>query len=186
MRLLPILLVLAFGCSTPKADPFQQLIEAQLHLYPEMEIQDAYKLLHQAAMGNRHLGVSDSLIYNYLTEELNTIDASADEPMVEYITPDSSVVRLNLRPFKASGGSTDVLFSSMKATWDAVEPAPDLLTNYGKTLAAMAGITPFNAGDIEQYFSEKEVEGFPAVHHSDRYQQHYAPAYRVLLREYLP
>lgn len=187
MRFLTLLVcLLTAGCSTPNSDPFQQLIQAQLHLYPEMEIQDAYKFLHQAAMGNRHLGVDDSLIYNYLTEELNNIEASANEPMVEYISPDSSVVRLNLRPFKASGGSTDVLFSSMKATWDAVEPAPDMLSEYGKTLAAMAGNTPFHAGDIEQYFADKEAEGFPAVHHSERYLQHYAPAYRILLQQYLP
>ncbi len=185
MRLLVLLVcMLASGCSTPNS--FQQLIETQLHLYPELEIQDAYKFLHQAAMGNRHLGVDDSLIYNYLVEELNSIEAASDEPMVEFIAPDSSVVRLNLRPFKASGGSAEVLFSSMKATWDTVEPAPDLLARYGKSLAAMAGDTPFAVDDIERFFAEKAAENFPAVHHSERYLQHYAPAYRILLRQYLP
>lgn len=180
------ILFLLFGCGTPEPSAFQQLVQTQLDRYPEMDLQDAYKLLHQAAMGNRHLGVADSLIYNYLAEEMNSIAASETEPLIEYISPDSQVVRLNLRPFKASGGSIEVLFASMKATWDTIEPAPDLLARYGNTLAALASDTPFTTSDIEHYFSAKEKEGFPAVHHSERYRHHYAPAYRVLLRQYLP
>ena len=164
------------------------VMEAQLARYPAMEVQDWYKLLHQAAMGNRHLGVEDSLIYNYMLVELNSIEASTGEPLIEYISPDSAIVRLNLRPFKAKGGDPDALFISMKSTWDTVVPSTAFLEQYRAELAvqADAGHLNLDADELDKFFKTKKSEGYPAVHHSERFGENYKPAYRVLLREFIP
>ena len=173
------------GCTKAPSSGLHAVVEAQRARYPEMEVQDWYKLLHQAAMGNRHLGVEDSLIYQYLLDEMDRIAAREQEPLVEYLSPDSAVVRINLRPFKAQGGSPDELFGAMKATWDEVVPAPEVLQDYWTELEAMEPF-PFEPDELAAYFSTRQAESFPAVHHSERYEAAYRPAYRVLLRRFIP
>lgn len=177
--IVPIALVLAGCMSSPS--PITGLVEDQLARYPEMQVQDWYKLLHQAAMGNRHLGVEDDVIYNYLLDELDRIEAAQEEPLVEYISPDSSIIRLNLRPFKARGGNPDSLFAAMKVTWDTVVPSTELLTKYWTELKAVRPL-PYSETELDAYFEQRRAEGFPAVHHSDAYESTYRPAYRVVLR----
>ena len=174
-----------FSACVSSDSSFDRLVETQLARYPEMQVQDWYKLLHQAAMGNRHLGVEDSAIYRYLLDELDRIDSSPHEPLIEYIAPDSSVIRLNLRPFKALGGNPDSLFAAMKATWNTMTPSMELLGQYQDELETAAGL-PFDKAETAAYFSTRRAEGFPAVHHSDRYESAYQPAYRVLSRQFLP
>lgn len=180
MNRIPILtFCIFFGCAAPS--PLQPLVDDQMARYPAMQVQDWYKLLHQAAMGNRHLGVEDSLIYNYLLDELERIDASTEEPAIEYIAPDSSVIRLNLRPFKAESGDPNELFANMRATWDTVKPSPELLESYWADLKTARSLR-FSSTELDAFFDAKRAEGFPAVHHSTVYESTYRPAYRVLLR----
>ncbi|MEM8488969.1 MAG: hypothetical protein AAF564_25715 [Bacteroidota bacterium] len=187
-----LLLILFGGCEKNKTQdlpaPFLELVNEQRNAYPAMQLEDWYKLFHQAAMGNRHLGVEDSVIFNYMLEELNSIGAAQNEQLVEYISSDSSVVRLNMRPFKAASGSPEMLFDAMKRTWKRVEQQPAQLENWGKALAILAGEQsfPFTADRVAEFFEEKQAAGFPAIHHSKAYGEAYAPAYRVLLREYVP
>ncbi len=175
------------GCSAPDSAQLKSLVESQMALYPEMGVQDWYKLLHQSAMGNRHLGVEDSVIYNYMLKELNSIEASTSEPLIEYISTDSTVIRMNLRPFKAIGGDPDDLFAAMKSTWDTVVPSAELLEVYWNDLGELAksGQLRFTHEELDTFFQQKKAEGFPAVHHSDLYGARYKPAYRVLLRSTL-
>ena len=181
-----LLVMVCFSCTQDVK--LQSIVESQMSRYPEMEVQDWYKLIHQAAMGNRHLGVEDSLIYNYLVMELNSVPASSQEPLLEYISPDSAVVRLNLRPYKADGGNEEVLFAAMKATWGKVTPSEELLQNYWHDLATIASQTglKFKPDEVNHFFELKKEDGFPAVHHTERYEEKYKPAYRVLLREFVP
>jgi hypothetical protein len=39
--------------------------------------------------------------------------------------------------------------------------------------------------EIEAFFEEMESQDFPAVHHSEIYQQYYHPAYRVVAMQFL-
>ncbi len=176
------------GCQSVSDVKLRPVVETQWTRYPEMQVQDWYKLLHQASMGNRHLGVEDSLIYNYLIGEMDRIEASASEPLIEYISPDSMTVRLNLRPYKAGGGDPAALFSAMQSTWDTVEPSTELLAAYWNDLLVLSKADRLkpSADVFAGFFSEKSKEGFPAVHHSQIYNEAYKPAYRVLLREYIP
>ena len=186
-----MLLMFAFGfvgCSTRESNKLQPLVDSQMALYPEMSVEDWYKLLHQSTMGNRHLGVvDDSLIYNYMLDELSDVGEADTEPLIEYISIDSSVIRMNLRPFKAIGGDPDDLFSAMKSTWDTVVPAPATLEVYWQDLAQVAGSGQLNItpDEVNAFFKQKRAEGFPAVHHSDTYSKRYKPAYRVVLRSTL-
>ena len=184
-----ICLVLCCSCNQDqKPLAIEEVFNSQVAMYPVMDVQDWYKLLHQAAMGNRHLGVDDSLIYAYLLGEWERIEASVDEPLIEYISPDSSVVRLNLRPFKASGGAPDDVFASMKKTWDSFVPSE---TQFEVLLgelreASRQGMLEVPEETVAKYIEEQRRLRFPAVHHSEEYEANYRPAYRVLERRFIP
>ena len=184
-----ICLLLCSSCNLGQEPlAIEHVISAQVAMYPAMETQDWYKLLHQAAMGNRHLGVDDSLIYAYLLEEWQRIDASDEEPLVEYISPDSSVIRLNLRPFKASGSSPDEIFDAMRKTWESFTPSEARLVELLDELqeAAKRRDLEIPVEEVAEYIEEKQRQRFPAVHHSEEYEAQYRPAYRVLERRYIP
>ena len=179
----------AVGCSNNQESlSIEPMLASQAALYPGMEVQDWYKLLHQASMGNRHLGVEDSLIYAYLLGEWDRIEASDEEPLLEFISPDSSMVRLNLRAYKAAGGTPEAVFESMEQTWETFKPSSSQLVKRldELRLAADRNKLSFQAEEVVRFIETQKREGFPAIHHSDEYEAQYKPAYRVLDRRFVP
>lgn len=179
-----IILLSLTGCASPATPSFETLVETQMARYPEMEIQDWYKLLHQAAMGNRHLGVEDSVIYNYLLDEMERIEAKSEEPLFEFISPDSTVIRFNLRPYKAGSGDPEALFAAMQKTWESVVPSTILFESYWEDLGKSTA--PYTPEALQTFVTPYLQEGLPAIHHSEAYETAYKPAYRVLLRKHAP
>ena len=71
------------------------------------------------------------------------IEANSDEPLFEFISPDSTVIRLNLRPYKAGSGDPEVLFAAMQKTWESVVPSTILFESYWEDLGkSTAPYTP--------------------------------------------
>ena len=62
------------------------------------------------------------------------------------------------------------------------------IEEYGKIarILARSGKLNIPADDIKLFFEERQSEGFPAVHHSPGFEQHYRPAYRIVARHFLP
>jgi hypothetical protein len=174
-----------FSCSSQN-DPFQEIVQTQMQRYPEMQIEDIYKLTHQAAMGNIHLGIEPQILRNYLYSEWDKMNASDDEPLVEEISPD--LIRLNLRPFKARGGDPERLFEAMMLTAKSFRPDKEKIGQYWNVIEEMAEerLLPFPKGEFNSFFDKMRSADFPAVHHSEEYSKSYNPAYRVILKRYLP
>lgn len=189
-RILPVVCILLMsGCAREQTPlEIESMIKAQLAMYPEMLEQDWYKLFHQASMGSRHLGVDDSLIYNYLLGEWDRIEASNQEPLVEYIAPDSSMVRIHLRPYKAKGGTPEAVFEAMKKTWETFEPSENRLQELMDELLAVAGMERIGVQKevLARLIETQKNTGFPPMHHSELYESKYKPAYRVIERQYIP
>jgi len=164
----------------------RKIFAKQLQRYPAMQTEDLYKLVFQATMGNEHLMTDSAAVHDYLIHELASIQASAAEPLLEEISPDGEVVRLNLRPFKARQGDHRVLFRAIMQTARAFQKSPQRLEQYWRDLEQMAksGAIAFDATAMQSFFREMREQGFPAVHHSTVYEEKYAPAYRVLLRKF--
>jgi hypothetical protein len=179
--------ILMVSCAK-KHSAFEKVMYAQLQRYPTMQIEDLYKLVFQAALGNEHLMTDSAMVHDYLIRELESIHASAAEPLLEEISPDGEVVRLNLRPFKARRGDHRELFRAMMQTARAFQKSPERLGQFWRDLEQMtqSGAMAFDAGAMQSFFREMREKGFPAVHHSAIYEEKYAPAYRVILKKYAP
>lgn len=181
-----LLLTMGINCQSSK-DPFQEIIQDQLQRYPEMQTQDLYKLVYQAAMGNIHLGIDPTVMRNYLINEMDKVEASNNEPLVEKISTEG-MIRVNLRPYKVKGGTSEKLFKAMIETANTFNPDKNKIVQYWKVIEKMAGdnLISYNKSQLESFLKEMQASDYPAVHHSDKYSASYYPAYRVILKKYLP
>ena len=187
-RLLPLVLGLVASACSPQPGQFDRIVLEQFARYPQMQAQDLYKLAFQAALGNEHLMVDTAMVRRYLLEELEGVEASSDEPLVEEINPEGTLVRVNLRPFKAAGLDPEALLLAMMRTAETVDPSEERLEVYLLSIRQLAseGRIPVDLRELLPYIEHQRMSGFPAVHHSSAYAETYVPAYRVTLRAFLP
>jgi hypothetical protein len=76
----------------------------------------------------------------------------------------------------------------MMQTARTFQKSPGGLARYLSRLEQMinSGALPFEAAAVQSFFREMREKGYPAVHHSAAYKEQYAPAYRVILKKYVP
>jgi hypothetical protein len=160
----------------------RRAVLAEVKKYPKLEIQDLYKLAYQAAMGNEHIMTDTAALQKSLNDELAAIDALSNEPLLEYLTSDNSIARVNLRAFKAQQGNPTKLIVAMMQTSTSIQSSTGLLRQFWSDVEALAdaGSIPFRKEDLDNYFSAMEKDNFPVVHHSQAVDSLYHPAYRIV------
>ena len=163
----------------------EELVRWHQRLRPDLEVVDVYKMLFQSVFGIKH--ILHDKAKRYLEEELSTLEMqkSSDESLIENISVDNVMVRVNLRPFKMRGLSSDKLFLAMVTSVKepkGTQKAFLKLWNRFKSLVE-AGRLNFDSSSLEDFDKKVEKENYPLYHHSERYRRSYRPAYRVVNRE---
>jgi len=165
-----------------------KLLDSHLNRYPLMEIQDAYKLLYQAALGlERSLHVYSDFEEDLL-EEWQRVTASAALPSWEDIHPHGLLVRFHLAPFKARAGQPSKLATICYWSAPLLPGNIEDLKNGWETLRRMCHEKRwgrFSAQASDEFDQWLKRYQFPPVQHSERYRREYQPAYRLVLREFL-
>lgn len=164
---------------------FLRIVGSHLFRYPLMQPRDLYKLMFQASMGSAH-GIEDRYkATDSLYREIQNLPSGPPEPMVDIISHEGDLARINLRPYMAAGGDPDGLLEAFVRT----------SADYGKSLQRMEQYRSWVVGmdqeellppplkGIAGYFREMMTSGYPAVHHSEIYRKAYSPAYRVILSD---
>lgn len=167
---------------------FRDIIADQQERYPLMELQDLYKLIHQASLGSEHAVRDTAAARRWLTDELANLANGPNDPTLDPLTPDSALVRVHLRPYLAVGGSPDQLLDAFVKTANSYPGSKDRMRKLWSVGVEMAnaGHLPFSVVSMKQYFDEMAASGFPAAHHSAIYTETYRPAYRVVAARFLP
>jgi hypothetical protein len=166
---------------------FRRLLTAQVLRYPQVEIQDLYKLIFQASFGSEHAVGDFEVARRRLMCELHELPPGSEEPMADSISPDGRIVRVNLRPYLANGGDPAALLEAFVRTGREYRGAGATLRRYWRYAERMAtaGLIAFAPEALQRFFAKIQAAGFPAVHHSPEYTTAYRPAYRVVLYEFL-
>lgn len=172
----------------PEERAFRVVLRRQVARYPLMDAQDVYKLVHQATMGSRHAGLDSAMAAAWLDREIAGLDAGPDEPVVDTISGDGRMVRVNLRPFLAAGGDRAALVAAfVRTAREHVGSEGDLRRRLGYAeRMADAGLIPVGRPSLRSFFESMRSRGYPATEHSDAYRAAYRPAYRVVLRSLVP
>ena len=166
---------------------FQLIILSQLSHYPLSQIEDLYKLTHQAALGSEH-AVSDlNAAQDWLFHELEKMGNNSTDPLIDEISPDGQIVRIHLKPFINSGGDPEILLEAFIRTANEFKGSIEKLKQNWKDIERLSesGELNFKAKELRSFFSLMESSGFPAVHHSPIYREAYHPHYRIISREYV-
>ncbi|MEO8156655.1 MAG: hypothetical protein ABI648_02585 [Betaproteobacteria bacterium] len=159
-----------------------QLLSAHLARYPAMQLDDVYKLLHQAALGPGHAVANPVAARKRLDEEIAALGEESAELLQDVISPDGRLGRVHLRPYLASGGDRDALHRAFVETANSYPASPDKLAKFCGCLGdlAAAGGIPFAREEVVTYFGKIASDGYPAIHHSEAFRNAYRPAYRVV------
>jgi hypothetical protein len=147
-----------------------------------MQIQDVYKLIHQAAFGSEHAITSVEGARKWMEHELAEMGMGPEEPVVDPISDDGQIVRVHLRPFVAQGGNPEVLLAAFIGTANEYRGDVQTLKNYW---SIAVGMKYFLSVEMDDFFQSMQARKYPAVHHSSEYERLYRPAYRVIWRKFI-
>ena len=150
--------------------------------YPAMQLQDAYKLLHQAALGSEHAISNPDDAKRWMERELAEMGSRYDEVTIDPISPDGQIVRVHLRPFIAQGGDSEKLLAAFIRTANEFQGDKANLKSYWRTAT---GMMHFSSEEMDGFIELMHMQGYPALHHSSVYEESYRPAYRVVWRKFI-
>lgn len=165
-----------------------RLLVSHTSRYPQMGIQDAYKVLYQGSMGSEHILNSYEEFERDLLEEWEKVEPDDSIPIWENIRPDGQIVRFYLAPFKARGGQIAAL--TTLCYWSASLFAGNIddLKSGWETLIKTCHEKKwckFSQEEIEEFDRWVKKYQYPPIHHTESYRKAYHPAYRLLMREFL-
>ncbi|HEU0296486.1 MAG TPA: hypothetical protein VFR47_27365 [Anaerolineales bacterium] len=159
----------------------EAVLRSHLVRYPSMQIQDMYKLIHQAALGSEHAIASADGARQWLQRELTQMGSGPEESLIDPISPDGQIVRVHLRPFVAQGGDPEALLNAFIRTANEFHGSQQVLNAYWK---AAVELQQFPSPEMNEFIESMRLKKYPAVHHSADYESLYRPAYRVMYRTY--
>lgn len=152
--------------------------------YPEMQPQDAVKLIYQNEFGAGHLVADENQALERLEREYRTLKNDQSLPLFEDIG--NGLCRINLKALDEREVPLPVLnrlfvlgAAQVLGTAADFEEKLRVLKNM-----AGGGNAPFLQDNLDQYLKAYDLSGCPAVSHSCKYKKLYMPSYRVIPRRY--
>jgi hypothetical protein len=171
------------GSTTHASPAWSDLLREHLDRHPLAEAADVYKFVHQSVYGPAHAVPSLEGARRWLDEEVAALPPGpAAEPLVERLSDDPPLVRLNLRPYLAGDGDLDALVRAFATT--AAEVRGDVAAMRERLAAAVAALRDRGRGGVADALAsvaaEQAERGYSALHHTPAFRAAYAPAYRVV------
>ena len=150
----------------------------------DVRIEDAYKWLYQATRGGEHAVADDASAHKWLDEEWAGLGApDPGEPTWEPLCTGGDIGRLNLRPFRDSGGNKDDLVTAFLRSSRVYQPGPSEFLAAWNALGERLRKQTFGNLTRNSWFEldrKAKANNYPAIHHSSSYETTRHPAYRVL------
>lgn len=171
----------------PTLDDWIILIEKHIAQRPQMQVRDIYKLLCQGLLGPEHLIASPTAFAERLRAELEGLSPDQGDPLYEAIRPNRTLLRINLKPFKAAWLDFDALLDACLRTAEITWGDPADLRHLWKSFVSAYHQRPFAAptpAELDDFTEFLATQDYPAVHHSQIYRQAYGPAYRLVAADY--
>ena len=173
--------------SIPNKNKYQQILTTNFERYPLLEVQDLYKFVYQGARGSEHAVVNPVQTLNWLEDEVENLAEGPVEPVIDPISADGRVVRVNLRPYVEEGGSLTALNTAFIQTAKEYKSEEIKLDQFWSLAERMVeeGEFGLSVRVLQSFFAKMKAQRFPAVHHSKAYKTSYNPAYRVIVLDFL-
>jgi len=164
------------------------ILLSEVGRHPLMEINDLYKFIHQAAFGSEHAVRDTAFVRKWMENEVKELDYSYIDSLMDILSPNGQMVRINLRPWLLKGYDTEILLAAFIHTANSQITSGENFREYWDCARQMVknNTFRFSLSEFNEFYKQREKEGFPAIHHSAKYEELYKPAYRVIDLEFLP
>ena len=151
--------------------------------YPKAQLQDLFKYVYQSSFGCEHLISSPEAVEAYIKAEAETCVSEGIEEMVEPLDGDYCRVHLG---YLKEGLCSSTLAQFFYLSAGHVEEGKERLEEKLSALAEAVedGLLPFEKETVAEAIVKWREAGYPACHHSEAFRTAYAPAYRLIKKEY--
>lgn len=151
--------------------------------YPQMQLQDAVKLLYQRAFAGGHMIASKEAALAYLIEEYRAVGGYCESEAAE-VPIGRGLVRANIRAIKDEAALA-ALFERFVHTANTHTGNRAAFSASLDVLYALCveGLLPFSPQEAGAFLADYRAANCPALHHSDIYREAYKPAYRVVFSQ---
>ena len=158
----------------------KEYIIDQFKKYPHLEFEDLMKFLYQSSFGCEHLVSDFSIVKKRIQQEFDTQMDSCNS--IEYL--DGDYVRLHLN----YGLSVNTLSTLFILSSQQEKKGIEQLENKLQTLLDLIqdNTLPFSLELSKDILLKWKKEGYPAIHHSNTFNQLYHPSYRLIHKRYVP
>jgi hypothetical protein len=167
----------------PLLDDWLILLEKHFNQRPLMKVRDVYKLLYQGILGPEHLIVSESAFAERLVAEYEGLTADYDDPLLEAIHPNKTLLRINLKPFKAAEYDLtrllDACVQTAQRSWGNADKLRLVWEAFADSYDRLK-VVVISANEMEEFTTWLASHDYPPVHHSPAYRLAYQPAYRLV------
>lgn len=161
----------------------RKILTDHFESYPDLQIQDIFKLLFQSAFGCEHLVSDAGGAIAYIESEYKAIPQEQRD--IEPLDGEYSRVPLS---YMNEGLTADTLGKIFVLSARHEENGRIDLERKLKTASELMteGILPFDTKDFDAAVNEWKALGYPPVRHSEVFREKYRPSYRVISNEFVP
>ena len=159
------------------AEEMKRCLREQKKRYPLMNEEDVVKFAFQGMLGVGHLVSSEETALARLRAEMEGLTPDMEEPPAEKIS--TYWLRVNLRAALARGKSCEELAYQLYRSAQIV-PVTFTRQNVYNFCMKLEGYDPLRM----QAAASKVLEEGWLPRHSEKYREAYAPAYRVMYKDY--
>ena len=185
--LLAVAAMTIFSCNkvNPTHEKIRQSVERQLELYPESTLRDLYKNFFQDRFGPGHIIADNSAADRYLRYELNTAEGfeGLDYEPTGY---EGRFYRVNLGVIADGRVPYDKYFDAFIRSVNGITPIS--IEEWSKEWHEIDSVIMTMGLQLEDLSADRAeikalIEGGDYVmHHSQRFNDHYQPHYRIIER----
>ena len=185
--LLAVAAMVLFACNrvNPTHEKIRQSVKRQLELYPESTLRDLYKNFFQDRFGPGHIIADNSAADRYLRYELNSADGfeGLDYEPTGY---EGRFYRVNLGVIADGRVPYDKYFDAFVRSVNGITPIS--IEEWSKEWHEIDSVIMTMGLDLENMAHDRaEIKalidgGDYVMHHSQRFNDHYQPHYRIIER----
>ena len=166
-------------------DQVIKLVRWHIEQHSALGITDVYKLLYQGVLGAEHLMQDEKKAQTYLAKEWEAVPGDQNILLLEPVSVDGHVVRLNIARAKSNGISQHQVWLAFYRSVQNLSPSKTAFEQVWNLFqqSCEENLLPFDLQDVHYFTQNVRSEGFPAKHHSEAYRKANRPAYRVLSKQ---
>lgn len=150
--------------------------------YPKAQLQDFFKYLYQSAFGCEHLIASPEAVEDYIRQEAEQAPCTGGK-FIESLDGDYCRVHLDcIREGLCAETLAKLFFLSAEHVEEGKERLEEKLSVLLE--AVNEGTLPFEKEEVVAGIASWREADYPACRHSEVFRKEYAPAYRLVKKEY--